>query len=150
MRQIRFTKEGYEALKKEYDELLTLRPAAVEDLQKSRELGDLSENGFYKAARAKLSSLDGRLRRLSFQLRQAVIVENATTGTVEIGSTVSVSDGARDITYHIVGDLEADPDKGKISALSPIGQALVGKKRGDQISIAIPSGTLAYTVRHIL
>lgn len=148
-RSIRFTKEGYEKLKKDYEELLALRPAAVLDLQKSRELGDLSENGFYKAARAKLSALDGKLRRISYSLKQAKVIENTNTNTINIGARIGLSDGKKEITCQIVGDLEADPGKNKISLLSPIGQAVAGRKVGDQVSVFLPSSTIKYKVTSI-
>lgn len=142
MRQVRFTKEGYEKLQKEHADLTAKRVGAVDDLQKARELGDLSENGFYKAARAKLSSIDSRLRRLTMLLKRGVIVENAKRDVVDVGATVKVEQGGKEVTYYIVGDTEANPIKGKISLYSPIGRALAGRRVGDRVIIAIPTGSI--------
>ncbi len=90
MKQIRFTKQGFESLKSDYEKLKEERPAAVLELKKARDLGDLSENGFYKAARARLSSIDARLQRIKLQLKSAIIINNQQTNTVSIGNTVKV------------------------------------------------------------
>ena len=146
MKRIRFTKEGYENLKQEYDELLEKRPSAVDDLKKARELGDLSENGYYRAARAKLSWVDARLRRLTGILNSAMVVMDFGSSVIGIGHTITVSDGKKELLYHIVGDLEANPKEDKISLLSPIGRALAGKHVGDEVTIVIPAGTITYRI----
>lgn len=134
---IRFTSEGLEKIKREYSELLSSRPAAVLDLKQAREKGDLSENGHYKAARAKLSSVDHKLRRFKDTIRKARVVTASNSDHIGIGSVVTLSNGEK---YEIVGDLEANPREGKISLLSPLGRALEGKSAGDKIIIRIPSG----------
>src|SRR6185369_3952984 len=123
MNQIRFTKEGFEKAKQEYEDLLKQRPAVVEDLKKAREMGDLKENGYYQASRQKLSAIDGRLFRLKMDMKYAVIAETSSEDGVSIGSTVTVSDGEKELLYTIVGDFEANPGEGKISLLSPLGRA---------------------------
>lgn len=151
--KIRFTKKGYEKLKEEYNDLLKTRPIAVEDLKKARDLGDLSENGYYKEARSKLSFIDGRLRRFSDYLKRAEIVDSAGTklqiDTVYIGSTVTLSDGNRERTYQIVGDLEANPGEGRLSLLSPIGRAIVGKNINSEVQIETPAGKFNYKITKI-
>jgi len=146
IRTIRFTKDGYDKLKADYDALIAQRPEAVEDLRKAREMGDLSENGFYKAARAKLSSIDSRLRRLTGILKDATIIEPTKTGAIGIGTTVTLSDGNKEFTYEMVGDLEANPSQGKISLLSPIGRAIAGRKEGERVTITIPTGEIHYRI----
>ncbi len=146
MKQIRFTKEGYDKLKNEYQELLVQRPVAVEDLKKARELGDLSENGYYKAARSKLSFIDNRLQVIKFHLRAAVVVEVVNSKMVGIGSVVTLSDGKKSMTFNIVGDLEADPGQGKLSLLSPIGRAIAKKSAGNEIKIETPKGGVVYKI----
>jgi transcription elongation factor GreA len=146
VRQIRFTKQGFESLKKEQADLLHKRTFAVDELQKARELGDLSENGFYKAARAKLSAIDARLRRISSLLKLATVIDSNDANVVGIGNTVKVTDGKREVFYKIVGDMEANPVEGKISLLSPIGKTLAGKRFGDQILIVTPSGNITYRI----
>lgn len=146
MRQIRFTKEGFEKLQKQYADLLLERKEAVDELKRARELGDLSENGLYKAARARLSSLDSRLQRIKLQLTKPIIIDNQQTAIVGIGNTVKVTDGKTEQTYQLVGDIEADPINNKISLLSPIGKAIAGKQVGDEVKITVPSGIVIYRI----
>lgn len=146
MKQIRFTKEGYEKLEQEYQELISQRPAAVDDLKKARELGDLSENGYYKAARSRLSFLDNRLQLLKLYVKIAVIVDADNSELVDIGSVVTLSDGKTQRTFNIVGDLEADPVAGKLSLLSPIGRAIAKKNAGSEIRIETPKGEVIYKI----
>ena len=149
MKQIRFTKDGFTKLQAEYEALQKERPLAVEDLAKARAMGDLSENGYYKAARSKLSSIDWQLQQIKTQLKQAVILENTTAGVVNINTTVTLKNNNEHSVCHIVGDLEADPKIGKISLYSPIGRAIAGKKAGDEVTVTIPSGTIRYTITNI-
>ena len=137
--RIRFTKQGLEATKQEYEVLLASRKPAVATLKAARELGDLSENGLYTAAKANLRSIDSRLRRLSAMVKLADVYE-APKNAVGIGSKVLTKRGNKEIEYEIVGDYEADPANHKISANSPIGRALVGKKLNDEVRIQTPNG----------
>ncbi len=153
MNKIRFTKEGYEKLKEEYNELLRKRPMVIEDLQKAREMGDLSENGYYKASKSKLSFVDGQLRRFSDYLKRAEVVDNDGTNhpidSVYIGSEVTLTDGQREKTYQIVGDMEAEPSVGKLSLLSPVGRAIVGKSLDQEVEIETPAGKFKYKIINI-
>lgn len=148
MNKIRFTKEGLEKLQKGIIELNEKRKAAVEELRKAREMGDLSENGYYKEAKARLSFIDGRLRRFNYQLSQAIVV-SAKINEVDIGSKIIVWDGKKKIVYELVGDLESSPSGGKISLLSPIGRALKGKKVNEIVQINVPVGVLTYKILEI-
>jgi transcription elongation factor GreA len=150
IKQIRFTKEGLEKLNQEYEELLRQRPAVVADLKKAREMGDLKENGYYRASRMKLNFIDNRIMKITLEKKQAVIVDTSNINTVCIGSTVTITDGKREMTYTIAGDLEADPSNGKISLLSPLGKALEGKKIDEMVSITLPSGQTDYKILKIL
>lgn len=145
-----FTKEGYEHIKKEYEELSQKRPMAVEDLSKARALGDLKENGYYKAARMKLSSIDHRLRQLKLFITYGKVIESPGNEFVSIGNTVTVSDGKREKTFTIVGSYEANPSENKLSDKSPIGRALIGKKVSHTTEVVTPSGTLTYTILKII
>ena len=149
MNKIRFTKEGFEKIKKEYDDLLKQRPAVIVDLQKARELGDLKENGYYQASRQKLSYIDGRLFRIKMDMKRAVIVETLAGNGVSIGKQVTLADGGKKLIYTIVGDFEANPAEGKISLLSPIGKALEGKKVGEEIHLDLPKGKITYKILNI-
>ncbi len=149
MQAILFTKDGFEKLKEEQAKLLVKRPTAVNNLQRARELGDLSENGAYKAARAELSQLDSRLRHLNRLITQAKIIEAVNAATVGIGTRVGVKEGEKEATYSIVGGYESNPAEGKISINSPIGRMLLGRKVGDTVEIIIPKGKVAYTITSI-
>jgi len=144
--RIPFTAVGYQKILDEKKKLLGERPDAVENLRKSREMGDLSENGYYKASRARLSSLDARLRQVERLIRYGSIVASANTGTVDIGSIVTITDGTVEQTYNIVGGYESDPSNKTISHLSPLGKALLGKKKGDMVHFSAPAGDKEYTI----
>lgn len=146
---IRFTKKGFDKLKIDYENLIRERPAAVIDLKKAREMGDLSENGYYKSARSKLSLIDRHLRKLSTFLKKAKIIEYTNNKSVCIGSVVTLCNGKNEVEYEIVGDIEADPVNKKISLLSPIGKAIAGKRVGDKVIIEIPKGKTSYTMKKI-
>ncbi len=149
MKQIRFTKEGLEELKQKREELLKERPAVLEDLKKAREMGDLSENGYYKASRAKLSFIDAQLFRLKMQIKYALVIDRPTGNTVAIGTQVTLSDGENKKNYTIVGDLEANPSEGKISLLSPLGRALERKKQGEKVHLETPRGNSTYLITEL-
>lgn len=145
----RFTKAGYEKLQQEYEELKAQRPAVVEDVRKARELGDLKENGYYQASKAKLRSVDSRLMHISYTLKTAKIIEINASDSIGIGSTVTLVNKEREMTYQFVGDMEADPSERKLSLLSPIGKAVEGKKEGEIVEIKTPSGIVSYRIKNI-
>lgn len=144
-----FTPQGYEDVKRELVELTAKRPAAVEDLSKARSLGDLRENGYYKAARQKLNDVDHRLRQLKLFVKYGKVIQATSTEKVGIGNSVTLSDGEREVTYAIVGSNEANPSEKKLSDRSPIGRALMGHKVDDKVTITIPSGEKVYTILRI-
>ena len=146
---IPFTQEGYNKLVEERKKLLESRPEAVRHLAESRAMGDLSENGYYKASRQQLTFLDSRIRRVERLLRLAKIVESTNSGKVEIGSTVTVSDGTTTATYSIVGGYESNPAQKTISHMSPLGRALLGKSKDETIELNAPSGIKKYTILDI-
>lgn len=146
---IPFTKTGYQKVLEEKAKLLAQRPDAVDNLKKSREMGDLSENGYYKASRAKLSSLDARLRRIERLVRLGRIVETTSTGAVGIGNKVTITDGKGKFTYTVVGGYESDPAQKTISHISPLGKALMGKMKHDIVEFAAPAGKKSYTILEI-
>lgn len=142
------TQEGYDKLLLEKQLLeKEKRPEAVERLKKAREMGDLSENSEYVAAKESLSFIDGRLAELEEILKKAQIVgAHEKKDTVEIGDTVEVEiDGSRE-TFKIVGELEADIAEKKLSVKSPIGLALLGKKKGESIRAKVPVGEIVYKI----
>lgn len=147
--RIPYTRVGYDNLLIEHQKLLQERPDAVENLRKAREMGDLSENGYYKAARARLSFLDARIRRSERLIRLGIVVKPADTGKIEIGCRVKFSDGKHIYEYTIVGGYESDPSKQTISHVSPIGMAMLGKKIHDSIEVPVPSGRVKYSIVEI-
>ncbi len=143
---IPFTKEGYQQLKVEQQHLTEKRKETVEHLRKAREMGDLSENGYYKAAKFELGQIDRRLRKLVELIRYGTIVQSSQSDIVEIGSKVTVSEGETTRTFSIVGGHESNPLEHKISHVSPIGKALMGKKVGENVTIETPSGKVFYAI----
>lgn len=149
MKTIPITREGLEDFKKEYKELLLQRQPAVDELRTAREMGDLSENAAYKVARQKLSSIDSRLRKLSFILKSAKVQEREFKGVVDFNTKITLESGGQTFVYKIVGGFESDPSKSKISASSPIGKAIMGKKEGENIKVNIPNGEAVYKILKI-
>jgi transcription elongation factor GreA len=130
-----------------------VRPTIAERLQSAREGGDITDNAAFEQAKEDLARLMGRVAQIEQILREATIIHHNGNGKprqVEIGTIVSVSrDDGRDCTYKIVESMEASPNDGKISDRSPIGQALVGRKRGDKVSVQAPARTVSYTITDI-
>ena len=147
--KIPFTQEGYQKLLEDRAKFLAARPEAVKNLSESRAMGDLSENGYYKASRQQLSFLDSRIRRVERLIRLAKIVESTNTGIIDIGSNVTISDGTKEYSYELVGGYESNPSKQTISHLSPIGRALMGKKLHDIVEVHAPSGVKKYTIQSV-
>lgn len=145
---IQLTKEGYDNLKRELDELVSKkRPAVVERLANARSMGDLSENSDYISAKEELEFVDGRIEELEEILSKAQIIKlNPGGSVVGIGSKVHVAINGTEHTFHIVGEWEADPKEKKISHESPLGRALIGKKVGDKVEVDAPLGRLLYTI----
>ena len=137
MKTIPFTKPGLDKVISERDKFLAERPEVISNLQKAREMGDLSENGYYKESKARLGWLDGRLRYLNRLIRQAEIV---TSGHVVL------TDGQKTYEYTIVGGYESNPAEKTISYQSPLGRAISGKKAGDEVKVETPNGTKEYKI----
>lgn len=149
--KILLTKEGYEKLSNELRDFVEKkRPIAVERLRKAREMGDLSENSEYTAAKEDLSFVEGRIQEVEEIVKRAEIVEsNNRKNIVDIGCKVTViCDGTREC-FSIVGELEADPMTKKLSSKSPIGKALLGSKIGEKVNITIPAGKILYEILEI-
>jgi len=140
--------QGLERLQAELTELRTVvRPQVVARIAAARELGDLRENSEYHAAREEQSFLEGRIRALEARVRAAVVLDPETRGTVtEIGSTLRVELDGEEQRLMIVGSAEADLAASRISNVSPVGRALLGRRVGDVITVRTPSGEVRYTV----
>ena len=152
---VQLSPEGLIALRAELDELINVqRPAIVARITAARELGDLKENSDYHEARREQSFAEGRVRMLEDQLRNAVVVEGAGGTVVAIGSTVVVermdpAGALETTTFKIVGAAEASPKADKISNVSPIGAALIGRKPGDAVEVVIPSGRIGFRILEV-
>ncbi|MCG3142267.1 MAG: Transcription elongation factor GreA [Anaerolineae bacterium] len=138
------TPEGHEKLQKELDFLVSVkRPEVAEAIHSAKEEGDISENSAYDAAKEQQAFVEGRIMQIEQMLKNAEIIASpASKGIVALGSTVIVVEkGSKEQEeYQIVGPAEADPAKGRISNESPVGRALMGKKKGDPIVVTTPAG----------
>jgi transcription elongation factor GreA len=140
MQIIPFTKIGFENLKKQLDDKLSQRPQAVLSLTRGREMGDLSENGLYKAAKAELSDLDRNIRNLRYLIKHARVYAPTTDEYVQLGHRVLLETKNGEKEYLMVGEYEANPSENKISLKSPIGHNLMGRKVNEEIKINTPNG----------
>lgn len=145
------TQEGYDKLEQEVAVLQQAkRPKAVERLKKAREMGDLSENSEYTAAREDLNFIDTRIAEIEDVLRSATIVAHVDNANiVDLGDTVIVAQNGSQDSYIIVGEHEADVLQNKLSLTSPIGKALLGRKKGDEIAVDVPAGKAMYKIVEI-
>lgn len=144
--KIQFTKDGFEKINNRFQFLTNKRPQAVKMLQNARELGDLSENGAYKAARFEVGSIDRELRHLTRIIQNAEVIEHTQKDFVDFGSVVTLDNGKEKLSFTLVGKYESDPVNRKLSTYSPIGNAVIGKKTGDKITVKAPSGDIIYTI----
>ena len=152
------TVQGARALEEELHHLTkVVRPKLSQDIGTARELGDLKENAEYHAAREQQGMVEARVRDIEGRLQNSVVIDVTTiahSGKVIFGTTVEIANVETDesVTYHIVGEDEADFKLGKISVGSPIARALVGKNEGDVVTVKAPSGVVEYEiieVRHL-
>lgn len=148
-KKIFLTKKGFEDLQNEYKDMIEKkRPEVVERLSAAREMGDLSENAEYTAAREELSFIDGRIEELENLLKQAQLINDGQhqVASVDVGSQVSVKIKDKEENFTVVGEWEADPAEKKISHESPLGKALLGKSVGDEIEVDAPAGKMKYKI----
>lgn len=148
-----FTREGYQRLKVELDHLKSIeRPKVIQEIAEARAHGDLSENAEYAAAREKQGFIEARIADLDDKLSRAQVIEYDDGGNsqVRFGAWVTVADeDGKQKNYRIVGDLEADLEKGMISMSSPIARALMGKREGDLVEVRAPKGLAEYTIEAV-
>lgn len=150
--EILLTAEGYAELEGELNDLrVNKRAENVQAIKEARSHGDLSENSEYDAARDEQAKIEARIQELEFKLEHATIIDNKDKSTVNVGSEVTViyEDDNEEDTYYIVGSLESDPFENKISNESPIGAALIGKKKGDVVSVEGPNGSYNVRIKEI-
>jgi transcription elongation factor GreA len=149
--RIPMTREGYEKRKADLDRMKNVEMIEVaKRVAAARDLGDLSENAEYHAAKEQQSLNEGRIKELETLLALADIIDISKLSgtTVKFGATVKIvdEDTEEERKYTIVGDAEAEASKGRISISSPIARALIGKSKGDTIEVAAPGGSRSYEI----
>ena len=150
MEKIPMTRAGYEVLEQELKTLKSVdRPTVIKAIAEAREHGDLSENAEYHAAREKQSFVEGRIKELETILGRAEVIDTAKlSGAVKFGATVTIvdEDSDEERTYQIVGEAEADLEKGLLNIKSPLARALIGKDEGDSVEVRTPGGDKGYEI----
>lgn len=147
-KQFLLTKEGVAELEQEHTELVGQRGEVAERIKTAREFGDLAENAEYSSARQEQERVEGRISEIENILQNVKVIKKPTGDSkVQVGSKVKLKNGGTSTTeFQVVGTVEADPLNGKISDESPMGQALLGKKVGDEVEITTPAETKTYKV----
>ena len=145
------SREGLEAARRELEEMTNNRRAEVAArIHDAKEHGDLTENAEYEDAKNEQAFVEGRIQTLEALIKNATIIdENHSTDHVQIGSTVAVESPDCKEAFTIVGSAEAKPAEGRISNESPVGRALLGKKKGEKVVVKVPAGDFAYTIVEI-
>jgi transcription elongation factor GreA len=143
-KDVLLTPEGLENLKKEIEHLSTTKRREVaERIKEAREFGDITENSEYDDAKNEQAMLEARIMTLEDKLRSASVIDakELSADVVRVGSQVQVTDDkGKKLSYTIVGSTEANPSENKLSNESPVGKALVGRKKGDSVKVVLPSG----------
>jgi len=151
---IPITKGGYEKIVEEVKHLKKVeRPAIIAKIAEARSHGDLSENAEYHAAREKQSFIEGKIEYLDGVIADAEVIDisKLSGDKVLFGATVKLLDVDTDeeVTYTLVGEVESDPDNGRISVTSPIGHALIGKMLDDDVTVQTPGGAREYEILEV-
>ncbi len=144
--------EGIEKLKEELSELKTVkRRELAKRIEEAKAMGDLSENAEYHEAKDALGFIEGRILEIEDVMKNVAVIENENgeEGIVRVGSTVVTEVKGKEKTFIIVGSNEADPLSGKISNESPIGEALIGKRAGEEVRVETPGGVTVYKVNEV-
>jgi transcription elongation factor GreA len=149
------TKEGYEAIKKELENLVRVeRPQNIKAIEDARAHGDLSENAEFAAAKDRQGFIEGRISELQYKLANADVItpDNLPKDKAVFGCKVLLEniDTGEEVEYRLVGPDESDIGKGRISIASPLGKAILGKKPGDELAFEVPGGKRAYELVEIL
>ncbi|HVM17698.1 MAG TPA: transcription elongation factor GreA [Gaiellaceae bacterium] len=154
MKEVILTAEGYEKLKEEIAYLSTeKRREVAERIRIAREFGDIAENAEYDDAKNEQAMLEHRIAQLEERLANARVIgaDEVSTDAVSVGSKVRLKDmdANQTVEYHIVGSAEANPAEQKLSNESPVGRAIMGKKKGEIVEVAAPRGSLKYKIMDI-
>ena len=148
----KYTKEGYQQLMSEYEELTKVeREKVKKDIADARSYGDLSENSEYDEARNRQAKIEARIKELDELIQHAEVIDESQINTkvVGLGSLVKVSKNGEIVEFSIVGSNEANPFENKISDLSPVGRALSGKKQGDKVEVMAKSGVVKFEILEV-
>jgi len=153
--RIPVTPEGYEALKKELENLKRVeRPQNIKAIEEARAHGDLSENAEFEAAKDRQGFIEGRIGELGFKLANADVInpDNLPKDRAVFGTRVLLEniDTGEEVEYQLVGPDESDIGNGRISVSSPLGRAILGKKPGDELTLEVPGGKRIYELVDIL
>ena len=150
MEKIPLTKSGHGRLEVELKKLKsTDRPAIIKAIAEARELGDLSENAEYHAAREKQSFIEGRIKELEGILSLAEVIDiSSLSGSIKFGATITLylEEADKEVEYQVVGEAEADLENQLLNINSPLARALIGKEEGDEVEVRTPGGTKSYEV----
>jgi transcription elongation factor GreA len=154
MEKVPMTSVGYAALTEELKQRQSVnRPRIIEHIAEARSHGDLSENAEYHAAKEEQSHNEGRIAELEDKLARADVIDitKLSGDTIKFGATVTLidEDTEKKTVWQIVGEVEADAKKGKISITSPLARALVGKKKGASVEVVTPGGAKAYEITKV-
>ena len=154
MKEIILTPEGYKKLQEEIELLSTTRRREVaERIRVAREFGDIAENAEYDAAKNDQAHLEARIAMLEDRLKNARVVtrKEIRSGEVSVGTKVRLKDmgSNKTVEYHVVGSAEANPAEMKLSNESPVGKAIMGRKKGDVVEVAAPRGALKFKIMEI-
>jgi transcription elongation factor GreA len=145
------SKEGLEQIRQELDQLVNVRRSEIAArIHEAKEHGDITENAEYEDAKNEQAFVEGRIQALSALVKNAVVIEeNHSTTHVQIGSTVTIQSKDGKESFMIVGSAEAAPADGRISNESPVGRALLGRKKGDEVTVSVPAGDSKYKILSI-
>ncbi len=154
MDKIPFTNDGLTKIKKELTNLLRVeRPANIQAIAEARSHGDLSENAEYHAAKERQSFLEGRINELKAVIgkSEVIVVDEGPSDRVVFGRTIMLYNvqAEEEVSYQLVGPYESNPDNGQISVISPLGQALIGRREGDAVKVKTPKGTQEFEILEI-
>ena len=154
MKEVVLTKRGYENLKKEIDYLRgDKRREVAERIRVAREFGDIAENAEYDDAKNEQAMLEHRIAQLEERLMAARVIDKKeiSKDVVSLGSHVKIRDveAKKTLEYHIVGSAEANPAENKLSNESPVGKAIIGKKKGETVDVSTPRGPLKFKIMEI-
>ncbi|MBI2475449.1 transcription elongation factor GreA [Candidatus Uhrbacteria bacterium] len=144
---LNLTQTGLQKIKDELADIKSHQlPQAIEDVKRTAEFGDFSENAEYQEAKGRMRRLHNRVIKLEEQIKRAVVFEKNQSQTVQLGSTVIIEVEKNKKTFEIVGPHEANPVRGRISNVSPLGSALMNKTVGDAVTVKTQNGDVIYSI----